>query len=58
MPAPLPFALESTGSGNMDWAASVVCSHPLPLTWGEAANTANTHTPGGPGKAEADTVVV
>ena len=55
MPAHLPSALESMGSGNMGWAEAVACSHPLPLTSGEVAST---HAPGSPGKAEADAVVV
>lgn len=55
MPVPLPSALESMESGNTGWAEAVVCSHPLPSTWGEVAST---HAPGSPDKAEADAVVV
>lgn len=55
MPAPLPSALESMGSGNTGRAEAVVCSHPLPLTWEEVTSI---HAPGGPDKGEADVVVV
>lgn len=55
MPAPLFSALESIENGNKGWAETVVCSHPLPSTQGEATSTP---APGSPDKAEIDAVVV